>query len=276
MIDYLLEITFGSDPLLEERVQGALFLTPSTGSTSVDANDRTTISAYFDSAEARASAAESLRGLPLSMTPLDRDRLDWLERYQQSLEPLFIGRFVVAPSPEMIPSGGDLIAIVVPQEQAFGTGSHETTSLCLEMLETLPMDGRTGLDIGTGSAILAVAMVRLGARRVVAFDNDVDAYGAMRDNRMRNRVAESTLPMFIGSVEALRGGRFEVITMNMLPEVILALLEQVRTRMAGGAALILSGILLTQRDRVVEGCRQTGLRLEQETAKGEWWCGLFR
>jgi len=161
---------------------------------------------------------------------------------------------------------------------AFGTGEHPSTRGCLLALNSLALRRRfeRPLDIGTGSAILAIAMVRLGARKVVAFDNDVDAYAAMRDNRMRNGVAESTLALFIGSVEALRGGRFDVVTMNILPEVILALLEQVRTRMADGAALILSGILLSQRDRVVEGCRQTGLRLERENAKGEWWCGLFR
>src|SRR5205085_810404 len=133
-------------------------------------------------------------------------------------------------------------SIVVPQEQAFGTGSHETTSLCIETLESLDLRGKRGLDVGSGSGILAIAMLRLGASRVIAFDNDADAYGALRDNRMRNGIADGAMPLFIGGTEALRGGSFDVVTMNIIPEVIIPLLPQVVPRAAG--PLILSGILV--------------------------------
>jgi len=93
--------------------------------------------------------------------------------------------FIVAPDARLIPAGERRHPIIVPQEQAFGTGSHETTSLCIEMLEGLDIRGRRGLDIGTGSGILAIAMLRLGAAKVIAFDNDVDAYGPLRDNQIR-------------------------------------------------------------------------------------------
>ena len=262
MRDYILEIAGD-----EELIQGRLFLTACTGSTSADG----VTSAYFDTADDREAAVELFRDLEVQS--VDRDRLDWLKRYQQSLEPMFIGeRFVVAPDAALLP-GGDRLTIVVPQEQAFGTGSHETTSLCMEMLETLDLRGARGLDIGSGSGILAIAMLRLGARKVIAFDNDVDAYGALRDNRIRNGVE---LPLFIGSVEALRGGAFDVITMNIIPEVILPLLPHVVSRMAGGAHLILSGILTIRRDNVVDGALAHGLEVVREREKGEWWAGVFR
>jgi ribosomal protein L11 methyltransferase len=262
MRDYILEIAGD-----EELVQGRLFLTACTGSTSADG----VTSAYFDNAEERDFAAEMFGDLEVHA--VDRDRLDWLERYQQSLEPIFIGdRFVVAPDSALLP-GGDRLAIVVPQEQAFGTGSHETTSLCMEMLETLDLRGARGLDIGSGSGILAIAMLRLGARKVIAFDNDVDAYGALRDNRIRNDV---DLPLFIGGVEALRGGASDVLTMNIIPEVILPLLPHVVSRMADGAHLILSGILTIRRDNVVDGALAHGLEVVREREKGEWWVGVFR
>ena len=266
MLDYLLEIYFDGED--EELIQSRLFLTKSTGSTSGDG----LITAYFDSPADRAAAADLLREFQLQ--EVERERIDWLEVYQQSLEPLVIGeRFIVAPDPSLFPQHTDRFTIIVPQEQAFGTGSHETTSLCIEMLETIELRGKQGLDIGSGSGILAIAMLRLGASDVVAFDNDVDAYGALRDNAMRNEVR---LRLFIGSIEALRAGAFDVVTMNIIPEVILPLLARVVSRMADGAQLILSGILTTRRDDVVEAALAHGLELVRERDKGEWWVGVFR
>lgn len=269
MTDSILEIDF-EDPADEDRILSTLFLTASTGSTST----QNTIAAYFDSPEDRDAAAELFRDF--ETRAFERDRIDWLEKYQQSLEPLFIGRrFVVVPDPSLLPPNADL-AIIVPQEQAFGTGSHETTSLCIELLETLDMRGRRGLDIGAGSGILALAMHRLGAAKAIAFDNDTDAYGALRDNRIRNEVPASAMPLFIGSIEALRGGQFDVVTMNIIPEVILPLLKDVVPRLANDARLILSGILVVKRGEVVAAAGTHGLALVDERQRGEWWAGVFR
>jgi ribosomal protein L11 methyltransferase len=264
VIDYLLQIEIDGDAS-EELIQSRLFLTASTGSTSTD----DAVVAYFDSPEDREAAKALLR--EFRCTETDRERLDWLEKYQQSLEPLYIGkRFVVVPDADLAP-----ITIIVPQEQAFGTGSHETTSLCVEILESLDLAGKRGLDIGSGSGILAIAMHKLGAAKVIAFDNDNDAYGALRDNRIRNHVPDKAMPLFIGGTDALRGGTFDVVTMNIIPEVIVPLLPEVVTRLANDARLILSGILVVKRDDVVEAARERGLELLTEKAKGEWWAGVF-
>ena len=277
MIDYILDLSFDArDAALEEELQARLFITPSTGSSSTEINGTTTISAYFDSAEERDTAAASFAEVGVELTRVEREREDWLAHYQQSLEPLFIGeRFVVAPDAALIPAG-QRMSIVVPQEQAFGTGSHETTALCIETLESLEVRGKRGLDIGAGSGILAIAMHLLGSPKAIAFDNDADAYAALRDNRMRNRVPEEAMPLFIGSVEALRGGTFDVVTMNIIPEVILPLLGDVVTHLAKDARLILSGILVVKRDEVVSAAAAHSLTLVGERAKGEWWCGVFR
>lgn len=262
-LDYLLEIACAPDD--EDGVLARLFLTRSTGSTSDDG----IVTAFFDTAADRDAAAAALADLDL--TPVDRERVDWLQLYQQSLKPIFIGeRFVVAPDAALFPDDGRL-RIVVPQEQAFGTGSHETTSLCIELLESMNMRGARGLDVGSGSGILAMAMLRLGASKVIAFDNDPDAYGALRDNRMRNGIEPAAMPIFIGSVEALRAGTFDVITMNILPEVIIALLPMVLPRMRGST--IVSGVLTSRRDEVVAQASARGLMLRREQTKGEWWAG---
>jgi len=267
MIDYILEISFDADA--EERVQSSLFLANSTGSVETPSG----LAAYFDSAANRDAAIALLRGLDLHA--YEREREDWLARYEQSLEPLLIGeRFVVAPDARLIPAGTARHALVVPQEQAFGTGSHETTALCIELLETIDLTDKRGLDVGAGSGILALAMLRLGAAKVIAFDNDVDAYGALRDNRARNGVDAARLPLFIGGVEALRGGRFDVVTMNIIPEVIVPLLGAIASRVAH--TLILSGILIDRAAEVIAACGEHGLRLAEERKKSEWWAGSFK
>ena len=274
--DYVLEIAFdGLNDALAELIESRLFLTNSAGQSSVDRHGTSVITAYFGSAEDRHRAAAALRDLAVVLHEDDRDPVDWLEHYEQSLEPILIGhRFIVAPDARLIGDPAGRMPLVVPQEQAFGTGSHETTALCIELLETLDLDGVRGLDVGAGSGILALAMLLLGARKAIAFDNDPDAFAALRENRQRNGVASARMPLLIASIEALRGGRFEVVTMNIIPEVIVPLLPLVLERVAG--ALILSGILAIKRDEVIAACEPHGLVLDGERTRGEWWAGLFR
>lgn len=278
MLDHILELSFDSrDAALEDLIQARLFLTATTGSSSTEVNGTTTVAAYFDAPDDRDAAADSFRDLEgIELHATERERVDWLELYQQSLQPLFIGaRFVVVPDATLLPEDSDRLTLIVPQEQAFGTGSHETTWLCIELLESLPLAGIRGLDVGAGSGILALAMHRLGAQKVFAFDNDNDAYGALRDNRIRNGVPENAMPLFIGGVESLRGGAFDAITMNIIPEVIIPLLGDIVARLGDDGRLILSGILITKRDDVVEAARAHGLAPVSERTKGEWWAGVL-
>jgi ribosomal protein L11 methyltransferase len=277
MTDYILEISYdAADDELEEVVQSRLFLAGTSGSTWREAAGTRTVEAYFESAAARDAAAALFDNPGVVLASSDRERVDWLQMYQQSLHPIAIGsRFVVAPDPALIAEDEKRLQIVVPQEQAFGTGSHETTALCIEMLEECDLDGRRGLDIGSGSGILAIAMLRLGAERAIAFDNDADAYGPLRDNRLRNAIEADEMPLFIGDVEAMRGGQFDVVTMNIIPEVIIPLLPAVAARLAPRAKLILSGILTARADDVIRAAERCDLALTKRRERGEWWCGVF-
>jgi len=254
---------------LDDEIQSRLLLSGSRGNCSTERDDDTVVTADCENDERRRVAIEMLRDLDVRVIAEDRPRVDWLGRYEQSLEPLLIGRsFVVAPDRSLIRRDSDRIAIIIPQQQAFGTGAHETTALCLEMLERIDVKNKRGLDIGTGTGLLAIAMQLLGARKVIAFDNDLDAFGPLRENRRRNSV--DGMPVFIGSIDSLRDAIFDVVTINIIPEVIVAMIGRVRTK-----RLILSGILTIKRDDVVAAASAHGFALEREDVKGEWWAGMF-
>ena len=262
MTDFILEIS--CDPWREDEIHGRLFLTRSTGSSTADG----VVAAYFDSAEERDDAARLFESF--NVRRVERNRVDWLERYQQSLRPLQIGQhFVVAPDSALLPEDSGRHRLIIPQEHAFGTGSHESTALSIELLEEMELRDAEGLDIGAGSGILALAMLALGARKVIAFDVDVETFAPLRQNRTRNCFDAQRMPIFIGGTESLRGGRFDVVTMNILPEVIIPLLPELRPRVGG--ALIVSGILTTVRDDVISAASRSRFRLERERERGEWW-----
>lgn len=257
---------------VDDRVEAMLFLSPCTGSAIDEEGGDTVVRCYYPDAESRERGRLLLGSIPgVTIREIDEPAVDWLDRYVHSLEPVLIGsRFIVAPDASCLPPDGDRIAIVIPQERAFGTGTHESTALCMELLESLSIAGRSGLDIGTGSGILAIAMEKLGARPVAAFDRDLETFGILARNLKRNRIPRGHIVEFFGDIDAVRGS-FEVITMNILPGVIIDLLPQVEGITAPGASLILSGILAEQSHEVVSATAAAGFELKVEAARGEWW-----
>lgn len=278
MIDYLLEISYPADREdLDDLVSATLYLSGCGGSSSQDNSaGLRLVLAYFETVAQRTEVNELLGAREgLGLRSVDREREDWLAHYQQSLIAIPVGRrFIVAPEWALI-RDSDRIPLVIPQEQAFGTGSHETTALCLQMLEGIDHRGVRGLDVGTGSAILAIAMSRLGARQVIAFDNDLEAIPPAVGNLERNGIGREAIVLFCGTLSAMTGA-FDVVTMNILPDVILPLLPDVRNNMISDGSLILSGILISRSDEVISAAGRNGLQCVVSATRGEWWCGRFR
>lgn len=273
-VDYILSVPLGPDADKEDDLQASLYLTACEGSVVVVNDGVSILECYFASAADREAAREVIvERHSLDGNAVDRERIDWLERYEDSLVAKNIGeRFVVAPRADLIPAG-TRIGIVIPQERAFGTGNHETTSLCLAILEGVDCREALGLDIGTGSGILAIGMAKLGCRRVFAFDNDPEILGIVEENAARNGIELTRFATFIGGPEALAGERFDVATMNILPEVIVPLLPHVRSIMKPGSTLIVSGILVEKSAWVSSEALENRFELEAERSDGEWWAG---
>ena len=203
---------------------------------------------------------------------------DWLKEWRRNLKPFPVGaRFWIIPGRH---SSGtavqDRIPLWLEPQMAFGTGTHESTQLCLEVLEKLPLTGRTVLDVGTGSGILAIAAAKLGAERVLACDIDPVAIQVARANCCRNRV-DQRIRLFRGEAEALSGNRFDVVLANLEGNLIRQKLNDFGQRLDPQGSLVLSGLLERDatglcRSQIV---RDLSLTLLEDLAKGEWRCLVF-
>lgn len=199
---------------------------------------------------AEAAAAISLAEAP-KFTLRGVEEQDWVRLTQSQFDPIHIGKNIwVVPSWHEAPDPDALILELDPG-LAFGTGSHPTTRLCMEWLEAHPAPGKTVLDYGCGSGILAMVARKLGAGAVAGVDIDPQAIESARDNAARNQVAEIEyfLPdAFAASAHA--DARFDIVVANILSSPLKLMAPMLSGRVAEGGSLILSGVLARQAEEV--------------------------
>jgi ribosomal protein L11 methyltransferase len=207
---------------------------------------------------------------------------DWANAWKAGYRPLRIGRkFLVIPAwlREEVESGPDVLRIVLDPGMAFGTGLHPSTQLCLRAMEDTLKPGERVLDAGCGSGILSIAAVRLGAGSVDAFDIDPMAVRATRENAALNdlliavNVRESAGPddseFWNGPGDTVR--RWDLIVVNILPHVILALLDLgLHTRLSPGGRMVLAGIIEERELDVHTGLVLHGLEVLDRCTEGDW------
>ncbi len=169
---------------------------------------------------------------------------DWLESWKASFTPIRIGRFLIRPTWAERTDPGDAIVIELDPGMAFGTGLHPTTQQCLEALSELDLAGRSLLDVGTGSGILAIAAGKRGARPIVATDIDELAVRAARENCERNAVGASVV---LGSAADVTG-RFDVVVANIVAATLQSIARDLRARLLPGGTLVLAGIIAEKAD----------------------------
>ncbi|HSH45052.1 MAG TPA: 50S ribosomal protein L11 methyltransferase [Longimicrobiales bacterium] len=205
---------------------------------------------------------------------------DWSRRWKEGLEPHRVGRGIMVTQPwNSVEGEGDDIVITIDPATAFGTGEHATTRGALALLESAVRDGDRVLDVGAGSAILAIAAVRLGADSVLAVEADPDAMGNARENVERNGVTER-VDLVNARVDEVwledHRGAYDVVAANVLSGILVPLLPGLAGALAPGGALILGGILESEAPMVLDAARGAGLTAERELVEGEWWTCLLR
>jgi ribosomal protein L11 methyltransferase len=192
------------------------------------------------------------------------DDKDWLESWKAEFVPIRIGAFVVRPT--WSEPDHDAVEIVLDPGMAFGTGLHPTTQQCLEALSTLQLEGRSVLDVGTGSGILAIAAAKRGASPVVAVDTDPLAVDAARENAVGNGVA---IPVGVGSAAEVPG-RFEVVIANIVAPVLQRIAPHLAARLASGGTLLLAGITAPAEAATREAFSHVRLEVLDRNERDDW------
>lgn len=224
-----------------------------------------------------------IRPLPVPLFKPFKE-INWVEAWKEHYHPIPIGeRLIIVPAWLDSPDPGR-IPIRIDPGMAFGTGTHPTTQLCLELLDqfagTLSPDGYQVLDIGCGSGILAAAALKLGASFALGVDIDPLAVDASRQNALSNGVSEH-LELGVGSVSEVRSGQFGIqqaglVFANILAPIILRLFNDGLAELVKpGGVLILSGILVEQADEIITAALQNGLQLIERRQVGDWVAVAF-
>ena len=199
---------------------------------------------------------------------------DWAESWKAFFKPERIGRrLVVKPTWELYESKPADVILEIDPGMAFGTGTHPTTALCLEMIESYLKPGDSFLDMGTGSGILLVAAARLGAKRLVGIDKDPVAVKIAAKNMTLNRIPEEIYQVKIGNLTREIDERFDMVAVNILTEVILILLDDLNEVVAENGIIILSGIIESKIHLVHEKMAEKGI-LEVETRLRDSWAAI--
>jgi ribosomal protein L11 methyltransferase len=205
---------------------------------------------------------------------------DWAESWKAHFHPVRVGRrFVIKPSWRDYTAAPDDIVIEIDPGLAFGSGLHPTTQLCLKILEEMPLAGQTLFDVGTGSGILALAALKLGAANVRAVDIDDIAVRVTEENFERNGylpTSASNVETAVGSAGEAGGRQWDTVVANILANTIIELLPALKAALARGGSLILSGIIAEQETSVTEAATAHGLHLSERRVEEDWVALVFR
>ncbi len=234
---------------------------------------------FFPTFIERDSAVAAL-GPRFHASPIDIPDDDWARRSQEKLTPVTVGRITVAPpwhkpratSHEPPATSQRPITIVIVPSMGFGTGHHATTRLCLAALQAIDLTGAFVLDVGTGSGVLAIAAIQLGAARALGVDDDPDAVQSANENLALNPMPHpgQTVSFAAGDLMTLPLPPADVVTANLTGALLIRAAGRLRQAVRPGGALIVSGLLTHERDEVVSALADVDLNLVGSAEEEGW------
>ena len=238
--------------------------------------DTSVIHIYISECDNAAEALEFLKerltaeGIGYKAEAVGVNDSDWNENWKKYFHATEIGeKLAIVPSWESYENKDNRTILQIDPGAAFGTGTHATTSLCLDMLQSYVDDNTEMLDIGCGSGILAVASVLLGAKTAVGVDIDAQSVKTAKENAEINSVTEKT-EFIVGDLAEKVRGKYSVVCANIVADVVIRLLENVKNYMEADAVLIVSGIIDLRENDVLNAAEKQGFTLIEKRYKDNW------
>lgn len=243
---------------------------------------------YLPPDENPAEAADFLtrrleaEGIPYRMeTDQTLAEEDWANAWKRFYHPTHLGeQLVVCPSWEQYAPAPQELVMTLDPGMAFGSGTHHTTRLCCELLEHLPVEGARVLDMGTGSGILSIAALMLGAEEAVGVDIDRVAVRTAAENAAENGFGADRFTAVTADLvhqplgEELTRGGFDIVLANIVADVIIALAPAIARHLKPSGHLVASGIILPRREEVIAALEAEGLTVTGDREQ-EGWCALL-
>ncbi len=203
---------------------------------------------------------------------------DWINNWKQYFHQFYVDDILIVPSWEEVKAEDkDKMILHIDPGTAFGTGMHETTQLVICQLKKYVTPDTEMLDVGTGSGILGIVALKLGAKHVLGTDLDPCAVPAVAENKEANQIVDETFDMVIGNIiddKAIQDQagyeKYDIVTANILADVLIPLTPVIVNQMKKGAYYITSGILDVKEEVVVEAVKAAGLTVVEVTHQGEW------
>lgn len=219
-----------------------------------------------DLAQLKVNSPLDLGSLETVKREIDGDL--WREQWKEHFKPIHIGKVVIVPEWIEYKEKNGEIKVLLDSNMAFGTGEHETTSMCVEMLDKYVKADDTVLDVGCGSGILGITASKLGANKVIMTDIDECAVTATEHNMRLNNVANGTV--LLKNLLDDNSVKGQVIACNIMAEVLMAFAPFIGGNLTDGGIIILSGILVEKLDAVKKAYLDAGFTFVEQKIKGEW------
>lgn len=203
---------------------------------------------------------------------------DWINNWKEYFHQFYVDDILIKPSWEDVrPEDREKLLIQIDPGTAFGTGMHETTQLCIRQIRKYVTPETVMLDVGTGSGILSIAAIKLGAKYALGTDLDPCAISATKENMEVNGIGEDQFSVMIGNIiddeEVQRAAgyeKYDIVAANILAEVLVPLTPVIVNQMKKGGIYITSGIIDDKEETVVNAVRAAGLEVLEVTYQGEW------
>lgn len=208
----------------------------------------------------------------------ETEDIDWINNWKQYFKQFYVDDILIIPSWEEVKEEDkDRMIIHIDPGTAFGTGMHETTQLCIRQLKKYVTEDTEMLDVGTGSGILSIVALKLGAKHAVGTDLDPCAVPAVEENKEANEIAVQDFDMMIGNIiddkevqDAVGYEKYDIVAANILADVLVPLTPVIVNQMKKGGIYITSGIIDQKEETVVKTVKDAGLEVLEVTYQGEW------